>query len=489
MKKNKSPGIDEIPAELLKATGESGEKIFLKLCNRSWKTKKWPDERTKSMIITLPKKGDTRECKNNRMISLISHASKILIYVIAARLENHLNRELPPTQAGFKKGRGTRDQIANMRWLTEKAIEKNRRIFMVSIDYSKAFDCVDHCTLWNMLEKMGFPLHIIHLVKNLYLTHGTAVTTENGMSDFFKLGKGVRQGCILSPLLFNIYGEYIMRQVAQEEQGGFSIGGRNINELRYADDTTLIETAVDLMQRLVNKIKEESEKVGLYRNKDKTKLMAIGDNTQDTVTVDGTSVERVKEFNFLGSFITMEGESKKEIDRRLGIGRSTVGKLQTIWRDKNITRNTKLRIINSMVFSITTYGSETWTLRKRERNRIDAFEMWAYRRLLGISWSDRITNDTVLERVGHGKTLLRDIQRAQLRYFDHVARRDSTSPEKVAMLGYVEGTRSRGRPRHRWTDNIKALVGTSLVECIRLAQDRRGWCEVVRTRGTSSHRG
>ena len=115
------------------------------------------------------------------------------------------------------------------------------------------------------------------------------------MSDFFKLGKGVRQGCILSPLLFNIYGEYIMRQVAHEEQGGFSIGGHNINELRYADDTTLIETAVDLMQRLVNKIKEESEKVGLYLNKDKTKLMAIGDNTQDTMTVDGTSVERVKE--------------------------------------------------------------------------------------------------------------------------------------------------------------------------------------------------
>ena len=253
------------------------------------------------------------------------------------------------------------------------------------------------------------------------------------MSDFFKLGKGVRQGCILSPLLFNIYGEYIMRQVAQEEQGGFSIGGRNINELRYADDTTLIETAVDLMQRLVNKIKEESEKVGLYLNKDKAKLMFIGDNTQDTVTVDGTSVERVKEFNFLGSFITTEGESKKEIDRRLGIGRSTVGKLQTIWGDKNITRNTKLRILNSMVFSIITYGSETWTLCKRERNRINAFEMWAYQRLLGISWSDRITNDTVLERVGHGKTLLRN-SKSQLRYFGHIARCDSTSLEKVAML-------------------------------------------------------
>ena len=146
MKKNKSRGIDDIPAELLKATGESGEKIFLKLCNRSWKTKKWPDEWTKSIIITLPTKGGTRECKNNRTISLISHASKILLYVIAARLKNHLNRELPPIQAGFRKGRGTRDQIANMRWLIKKAIEKNRRIFMVFIDYSKAFQIPKHCT-------------------------------------------------------------------------------------------------------------------------------------------------------------------------------------------------------------------------------------------------------------------------------------------------------------------------------------------------------
>ena len=129
MKKHKSPGIDDIPAELLKATGVSGEKIFLKLCNRIWSTKEWPDDWTKSLLITLPKKGDTRECKNNRTISLISHASKILLYIIAARLENHLNRELPPTQAGFRKSHGTRDQIANMRWIIEKAIVKEPTYF------------------------------------------------------------------------------------------------------------------------------------------------------------------------------------------------------------------------------------------------------------------------------------------------------------------------------------------------------------------------
>ena len=125
--------------------------------------------------------------------------------------------------------------------------------------------------------------------QNLYSSQGAAVKTEGGMGDFFKLGKSVHQGCIISPLLFNIYGEYIMRQVAQEEQGGCSIGGDNINELRYADDTTLIETAINLM--IGQQIKEESEKVVLYLNKDKTKLMAIDDHTQDTVTVNGQRIQ------------------------------------------------------------------------------------------------------------------------------------------------------------------------------------------------------
>ena len=268
------------------------------------------------------------------------------------------------------------------------------------------------------------------------------------------------------------------RQVAQGEDCGFAVGGNRIHELRYADDTILLETAIGLMQRLIDKIKDESEKMGLYLNKDNTKLMAIGDQTQDTVNVDGTEVERVQDFNFLGSYITAEGESRKEIDRRIGIGPSAVGKLQAKWRDSSITRNMKLQILRSLVFSITTYGCETWTLRQRERNRIDAFEIWAYRRLFGISWSDRVTNIEVLERVGHSKTLLRNIQKAQLRYFGHIACRDSSSLEKTVMFGF-------GRPKHRWTDNIKALVGASLRECIEQAQDRRLWCGIIQ-RCTSS---
>ena len=122
--------------------------------------------------------------------------------------------------------------------------------------------------------------------------------------------------------------------------------------------------------------------------------------------------------------------------------------------------------------------------------RLCPLRHWLYSmEYLGISWSDRITNATVLERVGHEEILLRNIQRAQLRYFGHIARRDATSLEKIAMLGFVEGTRSRGRPLQRWTDNIRGLVGTSLAECIHQAQDGSGWCEVVRVRSTSSHRG
>uniref|UniRef100_A0A3P8W241 Reverse transcriptase domain-containing protein n=1 Tax=Cynoglossus semilaevis TaxID=244447 RepID=A0A3P8W241_CYNSE len=173
-----------------------------------------------------------------------------------------------------------------------------RQVFMVFIDYSKAFDCVDHSMLWHILEEMGFPLHIIHLIKNVYAEQSATVKTENGLCDFFRLGKDMRQGCVLSPYPFNIYGEYIMR-------------GNSISELRYADDTTLIETAIELMQTLLNKIKKESEKVGLYLNKDKTKLMSY-ENVWVPLTISNISIYKslgVWISNFILIYQKIDGHS------------------------------------------------------------------------------------------------------------------------------------------------------------------------------------
>ena len=151
-----------------------------------------------------------------------------------------MNYELPDVQAGFRKGRGTRDQIANISWIIEKAREVQKNIYFCFIDYAKAFDCVDHNQQWKNLKEMGIPDHLTCLLRNLYAGQEPTVRTGHGRTDWFQIEKGVCQGCILSPCLFNLYAEYIMRNAGLEEtQVGIKIAGRNINNLRYADDTTL----------------------------------------------------------------------------------------------------------------------------------------------------------------------------------------------------------------------------------------------------------
>ena len=158
-----------------------------------------------------------------------------------------MNRELPDVQAGFRKGRGPRDQIANIRWIMEKAREFQRNIYFCFIDYAKAFDCGDHNELWKILKEMGIPDHLTCLLRNLYAGQEATVRTGHGTTDWFQIEKGVHQGCILSPCLFNLNAEYIMQNAGLDEvQAGVKIAKRNINNLRYADDTTLWQSEEEL---------------------------------------------------------------------------------------------------------------------------------------------------------------------------------------------------------------------------------------------------
>ena len=163
-----------------------------------------------------------------------------MLKILQARLQQYVNQELPDVQAGFRKGRGTRDQIANICWIIEKARKFQKNIYFCFIDYAKAFDCVDHNKLWKMLKEMGIPDHLTCVLRNLYADQEATVRTGHGPKDWIQIGKEVCQDCMLSPCLFNFYAEYIMRSAGLEEaQVGIKISGRNINNLRYADDTTL----------------------------------------------------------------------------------------------------------------------------------------------------------------------------------------------------------------------------------------------------------
>ena len=178
-----------------------------------------------------------------------------------------MNYELPDVQVGFRKDRRTRGQITNILWIIEKAREFQKNIYFCLIDYAKAFDCVDHNKLWKILKEMGISDHLTHFLSNLYAGQEATVRTGHGTTDWFQIGKGVCQGCILSPCLFNLYAESIMRNAGlKEAQAGIKISRRNIDNLRYADETTLTSESEEELKSLLMKVKEESEKVGLKLN-------------------------------------------------------------------------------------------------------------------------------------------------------------------------------------------------------------------------------
>ena len=216
-------------------------KVLHSICQQIWKTQQWPQDWKRSVFIPIPKKGNAKECSNYHTTALISYASKVMVKILQARFQQYLNCELPDVQARFRKGKGTKDQIGNIHYIIKKAREFQENIDFSFIDYAKAFDCVDHSKLWKILKEVGIPDHLTSLLRNLYAGQEVAVRTGHGPTDWFQIGKGVRQGCILSPSLLNLYAEYIMRNTGLDEaQAGIKIAGRNINNLIYKDDTTFM---------------------------------------------------------------------------------------------------------------------------------------------------------------------------------------------------------------------------------------------------------
>ena len=242
---------------------------------------------------------------------------------------------------------------------------------------------------------MGIPDHLTCLLRILYTGQKVAVRTGHGTTDWFQIGKRLHQGCILSPCLFNLYAEYIMRNAGlEEEQAGIKISGRNINNLRYADDITLMAESEEELKSLLMKVKEESEKVGLKLNIQKTKIMAAGSIT--SWQIDGETKETVADFIFLGSKIPADGDCSHEIKRRLLLGRKVMTNPESVLKSRDITLSTKVKAI---VFPVVMYGCECRTIKKAECRRIDAFELWCWRRLLRVPWTSRRSNQSILKEI------------------------------------------------------------------------------------------
>jgi len=289
---------------------------------------------------------------------------------------------------------------------------------------------------------MGIPEHLTCLLRNLYAGQEAAVRTGHRTTGWFQIGKGVCQGCILSSCLFNLYSEYIMRNAGLDEaQTGIKIARRNINNLRYADDTTLMVESKEELKSLLMKVQEESEKAGLKLNIPEIKIMASGPIT--SWQIDGETMETEREFISLGSKITANGDCSHDMKRPLFLERKAMTNLDSILERRDITLAIKVNIVKAMVFPGVRYGCESWTIKRSECQRIDAFELWCWRRRLRIPWTSRRSNQSILKEINPEYSLEGLMLRLKIRYFGHLMQRANLL-EKTLILGKIESRRRRG---------------------------------------------
>ena len=452
--KGKAAGEDEIPAELLQALGPNGKEELRELTNDIYKTGTLPKDFTVGVYIPIPKVNKATKCSDHRTISLISHASKILLKIIMERINPIINRHLDETQLGFRKGKGTRDGIFLLRNISERMAEHQKDLFLCFIDYSKAFDRVNHAKMMEVLTLAGVADHERRLIAELYWNQTAKVRTDAETTDEINILRGVRQGCILSPSLFNLYSEFLLQEALGEKKG-ISLNGENITNVRYADDTVILAETPEDLQLMLDGISESCKTYGMAMNAKKTKTMHVGkEKKKITMMIDGSPLEQVAKYQYLGHMLTEDVSTKKEIDIRTEKARAAFWKHKELLR-RNVNIETKKRILKCYVFSVLNYGCETWTFTKAVKDKIRSFEMWCYRRILRISWKEHKTNKEVLHTVVVKERLLEQLIKRKMRYAGHVIRGSSGHLLQLALEGRIEGRRGRGRPKRSWTDDIK----------------------------------
>jgi len=482
-KNKKSTGCDELPAELLKLLDDEGINVLLKVFNYVYKTGDYPKTWLKSTFVAIPKKNKPKVCKDYRLISLMSHSLKIFLRIIHQRLYNKCEEVMGRTQFGFKKAMGTREALFGVQILVQNCQDVNKDVCLCFIDYEKAFDRVQHKKMIKILRGMNVDENDIKCIEKLYWNQTATVRIGELETEEVSICRGVRQGCILSPLLFNIYSEKIFEESINEMKRGVKVNGQYINNLRYADDTTLIAYTIEDLQELISAVSTHSEKYGLNINIAKTKYMIVSRDNRlrnTCIKVNGAEIEKVDKFKYLGCQLNQRWDCDNEIRCRIEMARNAFMKFKKSLVNCDINIKLRIRFVKCYVWSILLYGAETWTLKVGSMNRLEAFEMWCYRKMLKISWTDKVTNEAVLQRINKERELLTTIKKRKSAYFGHIMRADKYEVLQLIIQGKIEGKRGIGRKKCSWLRNIRDWTGIrDTAELMQCARDREHFTQVI----------
>ena len=496
----KAPGNDSIPPDLLKSCKTTPLYPLHELLCQCWEEGAVPQDMRDAKIVTLYKnKGERSDCNNYRGISLISIVGKVYARVLLARLQKLADRVYPKSQCGFRAGRSTIDMVFSLRQLQEKCREQNQPLYIAFIDLTKAFDLVSRDGLFRALVKIGCPPKLHSLIESFHSDMKGTVQFNGNLSEPFDIRSGVKQGCVLAPTLFRIFFALVLRHAFSTSQEGIYLRTRSdgklfnlarlkakskvretiIRDMLFAADAAVATHQQEELQALMNRFSQACKDFGLTISLKKTNI--LGQNTPSTpaITVDDYELEVVHQFTYLGSSITDNLSLDTELDKRIGKASTTLARLtKRVWANRDLSIRTKMAVYNACIISTLLYGSETWTTHARQEKRLNSFHLRCLRRILDISWQDKVTNIEVLSRAGL-PTMYTLLRQRRLRWLGHVHRmEDGRIPKDILYGELARGKRNIGRPQLRFKDvckrDMKSMdINTESWE--ELAADRSSW--------------
>ncbi|KAI8115934.1 LINE-1 reverse transcriptase like protein [Lucilia cuprina] len=469
-----NPSLSEIENAISSLKNDKAPEDF-------WNTNNLSDELKEGLIINIPKKGDLTACMNWRGITLLSMVNKVIANILNTRLADALSQDIRDEQASFRPNKSGIDHINSLRIITEQSVEWRSPLYLVFIDFEKAFDTLHHSAIWNALRCKGVPEKIISLIGGLYKNATCRILHEDTRSRAIAINVGVRQGCPLSPLLFNVVIDRIMARVTSIPRGiTWRLNGR-LEDLDYADDICLLSHKFDDMQSKLNDMESEAALCGLRINIPKTKAMRINATNTSNFTLQQQHIENVQSFCYLGSIITTNGSSKEDVQNRINKARQVYGQLSHVWNSHHISRRTKLDIFSSCVKSVALYGCESWNSARCDLKAMQVFINRCPRRILKIFWPNTISNTQLWELTAQ-TPVEHDIRRRKWRWIGHALRRRQSDITRYAIDWNPQGSRRKGRPSHTWRRQLDMEIikaNKSWSELKNAATDKREWNAIL----------